>query len=287
MKFIIEVFTHFFKSDTFQKGASLAYYAVFSFIPTLILIISVFGLLYGEQAVNGDLYKQLQTNFGTEGANQIEQIIKNHHTNYNSWLTGILGFAGLLLNASVLIREIRYCLNSIWNVKKKEKSGIWDYINKHLSSIVLLIGLFVVIFASTIVSSFIAKHDQFFHIDFQFAYIYEHLVSFVVMSFLFSLMFKFLGDAKINWRATISGGIFTGILFIFGKTAISNYVAHSHVSSTFGNASLLALVMLWVYYTSQIIFLGASFITIISERMGHEIVPKSDAVEIKIVEINQ
>jgi membrane protein len=99
-------------------------------------------------------------------------------------------------------------------------------------------------------------------------------------------MFKYLGDAIIHWKATILGGVFTALLFIFGKTAIGMYIGHSHISSTFGSASVLALLMLWVYYTSQIIFLGASFIKIISNRLGRSILPNINAVMVKNVEIN-
>jgi membrane protein len=95
----------------------------------------------------------------------------------------------------------------------------------------------------------------------------EHLISFVLLSVVFAIIFKFLGDAKIHWKATTLGGLFTALLFVFGKIGIGMYIGHSHISSTFGSASVLDLLMLWVYYTSQIIFIGASFIEIISVKM--------------------
>lgn len=287
MKFIKEVFKHFFHSDTFHKGASLAYYAVFSFIPTLIIIISVFGLMYGEEAVNGELFTKLKGAFGEEGALQIEDIIKNHHINYNSWLTAGIGFGGLILNASVLIGAIRDCLNSIWDIKEKPQKGLIKYIRKHLSASLILIGLFFIIFASTLISSFISKHAHNFHEDYQYSYFYEHFASFMLMSILFTFMYGILGDAKIHWKVILSGGFITSLLFIFGKTAIGMYIGNGHVASTFGNASLLALLMLWVYYTSQIIFLGASYIAIVSEKIGHDIVPKHNALKIEVVELKK
>ena len=100
-------------------------------------------------------------------------------------------------------------------------------------------------------------------------------------------MFKFLGDAKVHWKASIFGGIFTALLFIFGKIGIGMYIGRSHISTTFGSACTLALLMIWVYYTSQIIFLGASFVKIISERLGYKILPNDNSILIEKVEVEK
>ncbi|MGB5361613.1 YihY/virulence factor BrkB family protein [Eudoraea sp.] len=286
MKFIKEVFNHFFESDTFQKGASLAYYTVFSLLPMIIIITSLLGLFFGKHAVSGEIYSQLKDVLGNDAAIQIQNIIKNQHTSYNSGLTTIIGFATLVFSASGMFSQIHDSFNSIWNIKAKSKSSILKHLSKHIVSFLILIASFFIILISTIISSFIVKHSDNFHSDYTFSYVYEHFLSFAVMSIVFALMFRFLGDAVINWKATIIGGIITSLLFIFGKVGIGMYIGHSHISSTFGSASVLALLMLWVYYTSQIIFLGASFIYVTSNRLGYDIQPNNNAVKIENVEIH-
>jgi len=284
-KFIVEVFNHFFDSNTFQKGASLAYYAVFSLLPMIVIITSILGFLFGEQAVSGEIYTQLKDFLGNDASMQIQTIIKSQHTNHNSILTSIIGFVTLALSASGMFIQIHNSFNNIWNIRAKPKNNILKYLSKHLASFSILIVLFFIILISTAVNSFLVKHANNLHSDYTFSFLYEHLISFIVFGIVFSIMFKFLGDAKIHWKSTILGGLFTTLLFIFGKTGISMYIGHSHISSTFGSASVLALLMLWVYYTSQIIFLGASFVKVISNRLGYEILPNTNAVKIKNVEV--
>lgn len=286
IKFIKEVFNHFFGSNTFQKGASLAYYAVFSLLPMIVIVISLLGLLFGKQAVSGEIFEQLKGSLGTDASLQIQNIVKNQHTNHNSIVTSIIGFATLGLSASGMFSQIHNAFNSLWNIKAKPKSSILNYLSKHLVSFLILIGMFFIILTSTSINSFLVKHADNLHVDYKFSYLYEHLVSFLVLGLVFAMMFKFLGDAKVHWKATVLGGMCTAILFIFGKIAIGLYIGHSHVSSTFGSASVLALLMLWVYYTSQLIFLGASFVKIISDRLGYDILPNANAVKVEHLEVS-
>lgn len=285
LNFFKDVFNHFFNSNTFQKGAALAYYAVFSILPMIIIITSVLGLIWGKQVVSGEIYEQLKGILGNEASLQIQELIKKHNTNYNTVLTTIIGFATLILSASGMFSQVHNSFNSIWNIKAKPKSSILKYLSKHLTAFLILILLFFILLASSALNSFLLRYGNTLNTDYQLLYLYEHLISFVVISLAFSIMFNYLGDAKIHWKAAIFGGIFTAFLFVFGKIGISMYISHSKLSTTFGSASVLALLMLWVYYTAQIIFLGASFVKIISIRLGHTILPNSNAVAIKNVEV--
>ncbi len=286
IKFIKELFSHFIDSNTFQEGASLAYYAVFSLLPMIVIITSVLGILFGEQAVSGEIYSQLNEFLGHDAASQIQNLIKNQHTNHNSILTTIIGFATLALSASGMFSQIHNSFNSIWNIKAKPKSSILKYLSMHLVSITVLIGMFFIILISTIINSFLVKHASSLQTGYEFTYLYEHLASLLVFSIVFTIMFKFLGDAKVHWKAAVLGGVFTALLCIFGKFGIGMYIGHSHISSTFGSASVLAVLMLWVYYISQIVFLGASFVKIISSRLGYEIVPTVNAIKVVNVELS-
>lgn len=286
IQFIKEVFSHFFNSNTFQKGASLAYYAVFSLLPIIIIITSLLGVFFGEQAVSGEIYHQLKDTLGNDAANQIQNIIKNQHTHHNNVLTTSIGFLTLALSASGMFIQIHNAFNSIWNIKAKPKSSILSYFTKHLASFILLIVLFFIILISTTINTFLVGLTHKGHYQLEFSYIYEHILSFIVFSLVFGMMFKFLGDAKVHWKASLFGGLFTAFLFMIGKVAIGLYIGKSHISSTFGSASVLALIMLWVYYTSQIIFLGASFVHTLSTKLGCQILPNNNAVMVEHVEQN-
>lgn len=281
ISFLKSVFNHFLKSDTLQKGATLAYYAVFSLFPIIIIVTSLFGIFLGEKAVSGEIHVHLKDILGSDAATQIQDIIKNQHINHNNILTTIIGFGTLVFSASGMFSQTHNAFNSIWGIEEKSKSNPIKYFTKHLVSFTILIFLFFIIVISTTLNSLLIKYTQDLHVNFKFFYVYEHIASFLVLSIIFSIMFKFLGDAKVQLKPAILGGLFTALLFIFGKAAIGFYIGHIHISTTFGSASLLALLMLWVYYTSQIIFLGASFVKVISEKLGCEIIPGKNAVMIK------
>lgn len=285
MKFIREIFDHFLISNTFQKGAALAYYAVFSILPIIIIATSLLGLFFGKQAVSGEIYNQFKDILGNEASMQIQNIIKNQHINHNSILTSVIGFGTLCFSASGMFNQIHNSFNDVWSIKSKPKNTIINYFSKHLVSFFLLVVLFFIISINTALSYFILKHSESLHIDYKFIYVYDHIISFIIICVCFSLMFRFLGDAKIHIKAIIYGGLFTAFLFFFGKIAIGIYIKHSHIYSTFGSASIIALLMVWIYYTSQIIFLGASFVKIVSDRLGYEILPNDEAVKIKNTEI--
>jgi len=285
IQFFKEVFGHFLNSDTFQKGAALAYYAVFSILPIIIIITSLLGIFFGKQAVSGEIYAQLKDVLGSDAALQLQNIVKSQHVNHNNLLTTVIGFATLALSASGMVSQIHNAFNSLWEIKEKPKSGLLKYITKHLASFVILVVLFFIILISTTLNSFLSKYAHSLHSDYQMTFLYEHVTSLLVIALITGIMYKYLGDAKIHWKSAIAGGMFTAILFVLGKSAIGMYIGHSHVSSTFGAASVLALLMLWVYYTSQIIFLGASFVKIISEKMNCRIEPNKNAVFVEHREV--
>ena len=285
LSFFKSVINHFLNSNTFQKGAALAYYAVFSMFPMIIILVSILGIFFGKQAVSGEIFTQLKDIFGNDAAAQIQDIIKNQHLNYNSVLTTIIGFATLLLSASGMFSQIHNAFNNIWNIKAKPKNSLIRYFTKHLFSFSIVILIFFIMIVSTSVNAFFIKHSQHLQDDYKLSFLYEHLTSFTVIVLMFAIMFKFLGDAKIHWKPILVSSVFTTLLFLLGKIGIAMLIGRSHLSTTFGSASILALVMLWVYYTSQIIFLGASFLMILSDRMHLSIQPNDNAVKIENREV--
>ncbi|MBO3699272.1 YihY/virulence factor BrkB family protein [Roseivirga sp. E12] len=266
--FFKAVIVHFLDSDTLQKGAALAYYTVFSLLPMVIITVSLLGLIFGREAVSGEIYEQMKGALGNEGALQIQGVIKNQHINHNNTLTALLGFAMLALSATGMFSQIHSSFNNIWNVEPKPGSGIVNYAVKHVVSLVTLVVIFAIIFLSTSLNSLLIKYSKELHVDYELAYVYEHVISFVLIAVAFAIMFKFLSDAKVAWKISLKAGLFTSTLFLFGKVGIGMYIGHSHLSTTFGAMSTLALLMMWVYYTSQIIFLGASFLKVLDDRVS-------------------
>lgn len=287
IRFFKEVFNHFLNSDTFQKGAALGYYAVFSIFPIIIIITSLLGIFFGEEAVSGEIHDQLKDILGDKTALQLEDMIKNQYINHNNVLTTIMGFITLALAASGMLSQIHNAFNKIWNIKEKPKNGLVKYLLKQLSSLLILILLFSIVLVSTSFNSLLIQFSKEFIENTTLISLYEYLASFTLMVLIFAMMFKFLSDAKIYWKPALFGGVFTAILFIIGKIGIGTYIGHSHVSTTFGAASAIVLLMLWVYYISQIIFLGASFVQIISDKLDLKITAKSQAVILEHHEVKQ
>jgi len=285
-KLLKDVSIHFFKSNTFQKGAALSYFAVFSFIPMIVVIISLLGMFFGEDAISGEVYLKLKGFLGSKASLQVQNLIKVQHINHDSILTTAVGSVVLFFTASRMFNQIHNSLNSIWNIKSKPKNGIIYFLMKNISSIFLLIVLFFVIFVSTSATSFIHKFTGDFYYITKFSFIYEHLITYLSISLMYAIMYTFFGDAKIYWKAALLGGFFTSVLFLIGKAGIAFYISNTKFDSTFGSASILAIFMIWVFYISQSIFLGASFVKVYSDYLGVKIAPNSDAVKVKEIEVN-
>ena len=286
LKLLKDVSIHFFKSNTFQKGAALAYFAVFSFIPMIVIIISLLGMFFGEDAISGEVYLKLKGFLGSEASLQVQKLIKVQHINHDSVLTAIVGFVVLFFTASRMFNQIHNSLNSIWDIKSKPKNGILYFVIKNVSSILLIIVLFFLIFISTSTTSFIHKFTEDIYYIKKISFVYEHLITYLSISIMYAIMYAFFADAKVYWKAALLGGLFTSILFLFGKAGISIYIGNTNFDSAFGSASVLALFMVWVFYIAQSIFLGASFVKVYSDYLGVEIKPNSDAVKVEEIEVN-
>lgn len=269
--FLKELFQHFGNCNSTQKGSSLAYYAVFSIFPIIILIISVLGIIWGEQTLKNELFIQFKEYVGSDSALQIQSILKNQHINHKSILTTCIGILTLVLGASGMLSQIHTSFNSIWDIDTGNKNGIVLYVLTHLKSLVVLIVIFFVMFTSTSLNTFLIRISEDLHVNLKLAWLYEHLVSFIVLCVSFAIMFKYLGDADVKWKPSLLGGLFTAFLFLIGKIVISLYLGHNHIATTFGTTSSVVLILLWVYYLSQIIFLGASFVYVVGKKMGYTI----------------
>lgn len=293
-KGIIEVFknafTGFSDDKVLKLSAALAYYTVFSLAPLLIVIISLCGIFLGRQAVEGEIYAQLTSFVGADTALQLQQIIKNASVQGKSTIAIIIGSSTLLLGATTVFAEIQESINMIWGLKPKPKRGWLKMVqNRFLSfSVIISLGflLLVSLGVTSIIDGFSNKLKAHFpDVTVVVFYIINIAVTILVTSLIFGVIFKVLPDAKIKWRDVIAGAVTTSLLFMLGKFGISFYISKSNIGSTYGTAGSLVVLLLWIYYSSMILYFGAEFTKAYAIEYGSEIHPDAYAVTTKTVEV--
>lgn len=293
-KGMIEVFKNSisgFSDDKVTKlSAALAYYTVFSMAPLLIIIISLCGLLLGREAVEGKIYAQLAGFVGSDTAAQLQEIIKNASLAGKSRVAVIVGSITLLVGATTVFAEIQESINMIWGLKPKPKRGWLKLIQNRFLSFSVIAGLGFLLLVSlgvtTIIDGFSEKLKNYFpDVTVVIFYVINIIVSLAVITLIFGVIFKVLPDAKIKWKDVLAGAIATALLFMLGKFGISFYISKSQVGSTYGAAGSLVVLLLWIYYSSIILYFGAEFTKAYAVQYGSEIHPNEYAVTTKIVEV--
>lgn len=284
-----EVFMEFSADNIVKYSASLAYYTVFSIAPLLVVLTNLFGFLFGKKALEGQLYQQLSNLVGSKAAIQIQDIIKNTHLSGEGFFTTIISVVVLLIGATSIFGEIQDSINKIWGLRVKPRRVWWQLIFTRLLSFSLIISLGIImtvsLILSTIISAFGELIERYIHnYSVYFMEITEALLSFVVIAFLFSLIFKILPDAKVKWRDVLFSGFITAIFFTLGKLAIGYYLGRSNFTSLYGAAGSIIILMVWVYYSSMILYLGAEFTKVYAKLYGEKISPKKYAEWIRIEE---
>lgn len=280
-----------FSDDKVTKlSGSLAYYTVFSMAPLMIVIISLAGFFLGQEAAEGKVYGQLASFVGHDTAAQLQEMIKNASLAGKSKLAAIIGGASLLIGATTVFAEIQDSINIIWGLKPKPKKGWLKMIQNRFLSFSLIISLGFLLLVSLGISTMIealskALEAHFPDVTVLVFYIINLLLTLTIISFIFAVIFKVLPDAKVKWRDVVTGAIVTAILFMIGKFAISFYISKSNVGSTYGAAGSLVVLLLWVYYSSLILYIGAEFTKAYAVKYGTAIMPNDYAVTTKTVEV--
>jgi membrane protein len=287
--FLKEVFTDFSDDKVLKYSASLSYYTVFSIAPILIIIISISGIFFGRDAVQGQIDNQISGLVGKEAATQIQNMISNTHKSGNNFLASVISTIILVLGATGIFAEIQDSINSIWGLKSKPKRGFIKIILNRLISFSLIISLGFVLMVSLALNALIAAvverlQNVFPASGANFLNVVEFIISFIVVTFLFAVIFKVLPDAKIKWRDVSKGAILTGVLFIIGQFLIKLYVSSSNMTSVYGAAGSIIIIMVWVYYTAVILYFGAEFTKVYSIRYGSKILPNDYAVWVQVKE---
>jgi len=287
--YIKQVFTEFIEDDVLKYSASLSYYTVFSIAPLLIIIISVCGALFGKEAIQKQLYGQINEFIGSKAANEIQDIITNIHLTGNNIFATIIGIIVLLVGATGIFGEVQDSLNKIWGLRVKTKKTWWKLVINRLLSFSIIICIGFVMMVSLVLNALIAAFGNFLARYFSefsviFLQITDNVLSFIITTFLFSLMFKILPDAKIKWKDVLIGGIITSVFFTLGKLAIGYYLGSRNIATIYGAAGSVMIVMVWVYYSSIILYLGAEFTKVYAKLYGGKIFPNEYAIWIKTEE---
>ncbi|MES2704525.1 MAG: YihY/virulence factor BrkB family protein [Bacteroidota bacterium] len=249
--------------DPFKQSAVIAYYAIFSLPALLVLIINVIGFFFAQDVVNTEISRQIAGVMGEETAKDISKIIQNANHVKAGLLPGIIAVVLLISGATGVFVQLQTVLNEIWGVKQKS-AGIMLTIKNRIFSFGLILSIGFLLLVSLVVSSLLATASHWIEgvLSTDIAYLMyaiEFIVSLSVISLLFALMFKFLPDVKIAWKDVWAGAIATGFLFILGKYGLSFYFGKANPGSVYGAAGSIVLMLLWVSYSSMIVFFGAQF----------------------------
>jgi membrane protein len=290
-KILIRTFTGFNNDNGLKLSASLAYYTVFSIAPLLILVISLAGLFLGNDAITNNVYPQIKGYVGTAAAIQIQEMLKSLQLSGKTGIAVIIGVSTLLVGASSMFVEIQDSLNIIWRVKAKPKRGWVKLVQNRFLSFSLIISLGFLLLVSLVINLLILSLSNKILNFLPGVTIWiingvNLAIAFIVTSVLFGIIFKFLPDVKIHWRDVRSGAFFTAILFMLGKYLIGLYIEFSAKSfSTYGAAGSLIVILLWIYYTAAILYIGAEFTQVYAEAIGSRIEPAEYAVYVQQTEV--
>ncbi len=255
-----------------RLGASVAFYSLLSFAPLLILATAVIAIVFGETSAQGALVDEARQLIGNRGAETVQGLLKNAQKPSTGVFASVVAFATLLFGASGVFTELQDALNLMWDVKPKEGGGVMSIIKQRIFSFGMVLSIGFLLLVSLMVSTALAfvghAFGQIFPLPNFFLHAINFAVSFLVVTVLFSLMFRYVPAAKISWRDALLGGTVTALLFSVGKLLLGLYLGKASVGSTYGAAGSLVAVIVWIYYSAQIFFFGAEFTHVYAESQG-------------------
>ncbi len=278
----------FIEDDCPTMAAALSYYTVFSLPPLLVLLLTLLGALFDPQDVQGTLETQIQGLMGPSGAEQVRTILANaDRPGSGNVVATVLGIVALVIGATGVFGQLQAALNKAWNVgPDPDQGGIKSFLLKRVFSLGMVLGLAFVLLVSLVLSAALTAFGDSLAgflpdgLSEPVLHAINFVISFAVITLLFAAIFKILPDATIGWRDVWVGATFTAFLFTVGKFLLGLYLGSSNPGEAFGAAGALALMLVWIYYTSMIVFLGAEFTETWAERRGRGIVPEKGAVRV-------
>jgi membrane protein len=258
-----------------RLGASLAFYTLLSLAPILIVVVAIAALAFGQKAAHGQLIWEIRDLVGTEGARAIQDLIQSAYKPATGTMATVLGVLTLVLGASAVMVDLRDALNTIWHVPAAPFSSLRNFlrlVKERFYLFGLILGVGFLLLVSLALNAAIAALGSLFGsllpTSVSVLHVVVFLISFLVITFLFAAIYKFLPDVQLKWSDVIVGACFTSLLFTIGKQLIGIYLGKASFGSTYGAAGSLVIVLVWVYYSSQLFFFGAEFTKIYTETFG-------------------
>jgi membrane protein len=286
-----ETFVEFMDDNGLKLSAALSYYTIFSLAPMLLVIISVLTFFFKSDDIQGELFGQISSLVGANAAKQLQEIIKNAELSNKSGVAAAMGLGTLLIGATGVFAEIQDSINYIWSIKSKPKKGWLQYLKNRLLSfsIILTLGflLLVSLGVNALVDLLSARLESIFsEASVVIFYLINMALVLVIITALFTVIFKILPDGYLRWKECIVGAAFTAILFLIGKFIISFYIGKADLGATYGASASIVILLTWVYYSSIILYFGAEFTKVYARLDGVAIAPNEHAVLISRKEVD-
>lgn len=285
LHFAKRILVEYGKDNTFDLGAALAYYTIFSIVPLLLVVISVSGIVAGPDAVRGQVFGQLSGLVGPETAQALQDMLGAAYISGKGWLATVIGLITLFIGATGIFNSLKNSLNRMWEIEPKPKNSVVHFFVSRLLSFSFVMGLgFLLIITFTlnaIVSGFADRlGNRLPELGPVLLQVTSFVITFSISTFVFACIFKFLPAVRIAWRDVLPGAAFTTVLFILGEKIISLYFDTTDPTSSFGAAAGLISLLIWTFYSSQTFFFGAEFVYVWCEVKGRPIQPGTDAVRV-------
>jgi membrane protein len=273
------------KEDNVARlAAALAFYTLLSIAPLLVLAVSIAGLVLDEEAARGQIAGELSRIVGPQGGAAIQTIIENARAPGSSIMSALLGLGALLFGASGVFGELQSALNTIWEVKPKPGRGVLGFIKQRFFSFGMVLAVAFLLLVSLVLSTALAAVGTYLSSSLPGGAVVWELLnaafSLATVTVLFALIFKVVPDVEIQWRDVWVGAVVTAVLFTLGKTLLGLYLGRTTAASPHGAAGSVVLLVIWVYYSAQIVFLGAEFTQVYAKHFGKRIRPDKDAVPV-------
>jgi membrane protein len=296
-KVIVDLFkqtaTEWINDDAPQLGAALAYYSVFSLAPMVLLLVAVIGILFRDDPAGAwsKITEQMSYFLDRSAITMVQQIAAQVSTPTKTALGGAIGFGLALFGASGVFGQLQTSLNVIWGVKAKPGRGIWGFVRSRFLSFALIAGIGFLLLVSLVIEAAIKGFSHYLQSIWPGALtmIVPIYLTFdlVIVTAVFAMIFKILPNARTRWNEVWIGAVLTAILFLIGKWALGIYLGSGTAASAYGAASSLITLLLWIYYSSQILLFGAEFTQVYAKKFGAEIKPDKYAVRVERREIEK
>jgi len=251
-----------------RLGAALAYYSIFSLGPLIVIVVAIAGLTFGQEAVRGEVSAQLQDLLGAAGAQAVNAMLVGASKPMERILATVLGFGALMFAALGVVVQLKDALNTVWEVEPPKASGVWSFVRTYMVSLAAVLSLGFLLLISLLLTTALAVGGKYFapYVPEAAMHALGSLVSFGMITLLFAMMFKWLPNTHVAWRDVWLGAAVTAVLFEIGKFLIGLYIGKQGLESTYGAAASLVVLLIWVYYSSQLVLMGAELTRVYARR---------------------